>query len=78
MKGVLGMLKGRTRLETLENWTIGFIIFGGLMLAAGIALSAWQTQGLAAILAMMGALVSFLATAVLIFIWLVKEIVKKE
>lgn len=72
------MLKGRTRLETLENCTIGFVIFGGLVLASGIALSAWQTQGLAAILTMMGTLVSFLATATLIFIWLVKEIVKKE
>lgn len=78
MKGVLGMLKGRTKLDTLENLSIGVIILGGLTLAAGIALSAWRTQGLAAILTMMGALVSFLATITLIFIWLLKEIVKEE
>ena len=73
MKNVLGMLKGSTKLDTMENLSIGFIVLGGLVLAAGIVLSAWQTQGLAAILAMAGTLVSFLATAALIFIWLVKE-----
>lgn len=78
MKNVLGMLKGRTKLDTLENWSVASIVLGGLTLAAGITLSAWWTQGLPALLTMAGTFVSFLSTVALIFIWLAKEVVKDE
>lgn len=85
MRSVLGMLRGLTgslkgslmagaRLDRMENWSIAFIVLGALAFAAGMLLSAWQTQGLAALLSMFGTLASFLATAVLVFIWLMKEI----
>lgn len=69
----LGKLKGKDRLDTIENWTILLIAFGALMLSVGIGLSAINTRGISAILAMSGSLLAFLSTVALIFAWLVKE-----
>ena len=70
---LLSKLKGNDKYETLENYSILFILLGGVLLSAGIGLTAFTTKGVPAILAMLGSLISFLATAVLIFIWLAKE-----
>jgi len=71
--GLLSKLKGKDKYETLENYSILFIFSGGVILSAGIGLTAITTKGIPAILAMLGSLIAFLATTALIFIWLIKE-----
>ncbi len=67
-------LKGKDKFETLENYSIAFILLGGLILSSGMGLvSVLSTKGIPAILAMLGSLIAFLATVVLIIIWLIKE-----
>jgi len=68
------MLKGKDKYETLENYSILFIFTGAVMLSLGIALTVINPKGLSAILAMLGSLISFLSTVMLIFIWLAKEL----
>lgn len=70
-------LKGKDRLETLENYCTVFIFLGALMLAIGIGLNVISTKGLTVIFAMLGALISFLSTIALIFVWLAREFVEK-
>ncbi len=74
LRNVLGMLKGKDRYETAENYSIAFIVFGAVMLSLGIGLTIFSTKGIPAIMAMMGALISFLSTVALIFVWLAKEL----
>ncbi len=71
---VLDLLKGKTRYEKIEGYCILILIIGALMLSAGIGLTVISTTGIPAILAMLGSLISFLATVVLIFVWLFKEL----
>ncbi|MBI2547532.1 MAG: hypothetical protein HYW23_03740 [Candidatus Aenigmarchaeota archaeon] len=66
-------LKGNNRLETVENYSILFAFIGALVLSIGIGLNVFGTKGVSAVLPMLGALVTFLSTVVLIFVWLVKE-----
>ena len=73
LKNVLGMLRGKDKFETVENFSILFICLGALILSSGIGLTALSTRGIPAILAMLGAFVSFLSVVVLIFVWIVKE-----
>lgn len=74
MRNVLGMLKGKTKLDTAERISIFLIFCGVCLLSFGIGLNIFSTTGMPTILAMMGAFVSFVATVVLIFIWLLKDI----
>ena len=78
MRNVLGMLKGKDKYETLENCSILFIVIGAAMLSSGIGLTVINPKGFSAILAMLGALVSFLSIVVLIFTWIVKELRGEE
>lgn len=73
MKNVLGMLKGKDKFETLENFSILFIFLGALMLSSGIGLTIFNPKGISAILAMIGAFITFLSVVALIFIWLAKD-----
>ena len=66
-------LRGKDKYETLENYSILFIFVGGVMLSAGVSLTGFSTKGVSAILAMLGSLIAFLATTILIIIWLIKE-----
>jgi hypothetical protein len=66
-------LKGNNKYETGENWAILSLVIGVVMLAGGIGISIVNPKGISAILAMLGSFVSFIATIVLIFIWLAKE-----
>ena len=68
-----GLLKGN-RYEKMEGYCIVILLIGALMLSAGIGLNAINTKGISAILAMLGSLISFLATVALIFVWLFKEL----
>ena len=73
MKNVLGMLKGESKYETLENYSIVVIFLGAVILAAGIGLNVITTVGFPTIMAMLGAFISFVGTIALIFVWLFKE-----
>ncbi len=70
----LGLLKGKTRYEKIEGYCILILIAGAIMLSAGIGLTVISTKGIPAIMAMLGSLISFLATVALIFVWLFKEL----
>jgi len=71
-------LKGKDRYETAENYSIAGLVTGVVMLSLGLGLNIVSTKGLPTILAMMGALVSFSFTVILILVWLLKEILGKE
>lgn len=70
-------LKGKDRLETIENYSIFFIFIGAIAFSAGIILGIASTKGFSAILAMLGALVSFLSTVSLIAVWVMREFEKE-
>lgn len=74
MRNVLDMLKGKDKYETAENYSMLFIVVGAVILSTGIGLTILSPKGISAIMAMLGSLISFLATVVLIFVWLVKEL----
>jgi hypothetical protein len=76
LKNVLDMLKGSDRYETAENYALASALFGGLVLSSGIAAAAVYPKGISAILAMMGTLIAFLSTVILIIVWIVKDFAK--
>jgi ABC-type multidrug transport system permease subunit len=67
------MLKGKSRIETIENYLIAIVLAGAVMLSAGIGLSVLSPKGLPAILAMLGSFITFTSTIILILLWLMKE-----
>ena len=69
----LGKLKGKDKFETAESYSILSILIGALILSLGIGLTIITPKGLPAILAMLGSLIAFVSTVVLILVWLVKE-----
>jgi len=69
-----GLFKGKTRYEKIESYCIIVLLFGAIVLTIGIGLTGINTKGIPAILAMLGSLISFLATVALIFVWLFKEL----
>ena len=66
-------LKGKDRFETIENYSMALIFLGAVMLSAGIGLNVISTKGFTVVLAMFGALISFLSTVALIITWMTKE-----
>jgi hypothetical protein len=70
------MLKGSDKYETTENCALAGVLVGALVLSSGIGLSALNTKGIPAILAMMGSLIAFLSTVILIVVWVVKDFAK--
>ena len=69
----LQKLKGKDKLETAENYSILFIFIGAVILSAGIGLNIISTTGFPTILAMLGALISFLSTIAMIAVWGLRE-----
>jgi len=67
------MLKGSNRYETAENYSLAGVLFGALILSAGIGLTIFSESGLPAVLAMIGSLIAFLSTVFLIIVWVVKD-----
>lgn len=59
--------------ELSEEVLTGALILGTLLLTAGIVLSAIAPAGLAALLAMSGALLSFLSLIFMVIIWFAKD-----
>jgi len=72
--GLFKILKGRNRRESLENYSIGGVVFGALLLSAGIGLTVLNPKGMSAIVAMIGALLSFVSSVTLVISWLLKEL----
>lgn len=62
-------LKGKDKYETAENYSILLIIIGAAVFALGTGLSAVNPVGIAAIFAMLGGLISFVFTVILVIIW---------
>ncbi|MBI1972298.1 MAG: hypothetical protein HYS53_03285 [Candidatus Aenigmarchaeota archaeon] len=59
--------------ELLEEILIGALVLGALLLTTGIVLSAIAPAGLSALLAMSGALLSFLSLISMVILWFGKE-----
>ncbi len=74
---MLARLKGKDKLETIENYSIAVVFIGAMILSAGIGISIISTKGPSAVLAMLGALVGFIATIALIAIWVIREFEKE-
>ncbi len=75
---IFNKLKGKTKIETVENYLIVLIFVGAGLLSAGIGLTIFNPQGFSVILAMAGAVASFLFTIILIFLWVFREFVEKH
>ena len=71
--GIFGRLKGKSSLDTIQNYSIAGIVLSGALFAVGVAASGLQTTGLPAITAMLGALSSFIFTLILLGTWFIKE-----
>ena len=74
----LPQFKGKNKYETIENYSILFIVVGAIVLSLGIGLTALGSKGIPTIIAMLGSLVTFISTVVLIFLWLAKELFGSE
>lgn len=77
MKRHIEKLRGKDKLETAENYFIAAIIVGAAILSLGIGLNAVSTRGFTVILAMLGAVVSFVSTIGLIAVWVIRELKEK-
>ena len=66
-------LKGKNKLETIENYCILLIFVGASVLSLGIGLTVITTKGIPVFLSMFGALLSFLSTIALVFTWVAKD-----
>lgn len=75
--GFLSKLKGKDKIETAENYSILFIFIGAIILSFGIGMNVISTKGFTAILAMLGAVISFLSTVALVVVWVLKEFSEK-
>ena len=71
-------LKGKDKYETAENYSILLIIIGAGVFALGTGLSAVNPVGIAAIFAMLGGLISFIFTVILIIVWFIHGSKKGE
>ena len=60
--------------EKVERILVYATFGGAVLLAVGIGLSILTPKGLPAVIAMLGAFISFVSTAGLIFTWLFKEL----
>ena len=70
---LLDMIKSKKKLEKMEGYSIIFLIAGSIIMSSGIGLTVVNTKGIPAIMAMLGALMAFLATVSLVFTWLLQE-----
>ncbi len=59
--------------DLAEEVSVGGLVLGALLLVAGIFLSAFAPAGLAPLLAMLGALLSFLSLIFMVVLWFAKD-----
>lgn len=69
-----GKLKGKDKYETLENYSILFLVLGALTITSGIGLTVLTPKGFPVILAMLGSFLAFTSTIALIATWLAREL----
>jgi len=70
--------RGKDRFETAENYAISGVVVGAVLFSLGVGLAAFSPAGVPAMLAMLGAVVSFVSSVALVFSWLVKDLFGKE
>ena len=75
---ILTKLKGKDKLETAENYSILFIFVGAVIFSLCIGLNILSMKGFTVILAMLGALLSFVSTISLIVVWVMREFEKEH
>ncbi len=75
MKNIMKWLKKEpvSRGDVAEEALIITLAISVALLVIGLILSVWMPQGISAILAVFGALVSFLSIVGLIIIWFIRE-----
>jgi len=78
MLNALRVPRGKDRFETAENYSIAGVVIGAVLFALGVGLAAFSPAGVPAMLAMLGAVVSFVSSVALVFSWLVKDLFGKE
>jgi predicted lipid-binding transport protein (Tim44 family) len=66
-------LKSKDKAERVEGFCILFLFIGSLILSLGIGLSILNPKGISAIVAMVGALLAFISTIALVFVWFIRE-----
>ena len=70
---MLGMLKGKDRMDTFERWTI-FLIFVGLgLFSLGTFVAIFIQRGIPVIIALLGSFIAFIFTILLILVWLLQD-----
>jgi len=74
MLSALRIPRGKDRFETAENCSMAGVVAGAALFSLGVGLSAFSPAGVAAILAMLGAVVSFVSSVALVFSWLAKDL----
>ncbi len=74
LKDVLGILNEKSRYAKIESYLIYILLVSALVMSVGIGLTIFKTQGISAVLSMLGALMSFLSTIGLIVVWILQEI----
>jgi len=67
------MIMSKKKLEKMEGYSILSLIVGTVILTSGIGLTIVSTKGIPAIITMLGTLIAFLSTVVLIFTWFFQE-----
>ena len=70
--------RGKDRFETVENYAISGVVVGAIIFSLGIGLAAFDPVGVPTILAMLGAVISFVSSVALVFSWLAKDLFGKE
>jgi hypothetical protein len=78
MLSALRVPRGKDRFETAENYAISGVVVGAVLFSLGVGLAAFSPAGVPAMLAMLGAVVSFVSSVALVFSWLVKDLFGKE
>ncbi len=71
-------LKGESRMETLENYSIVGVIVGALIFSMGVGLTVIASEGIPVIITMLGAVLSFISSASVVVVLFFREALGKE
>jgi hypothetical protein len=77
-KGLLGRIRGKDKLSTMENVCILLVIIGAVVLSLGTGMTIISPQGIPAAMSMAGAVIAFLGTALLVLTWTASEILGRK
>ncbi|MFH1623240.1 MAG: hypothetical protein ABIA12_01850 [Candidatus Aenigmatarchaeota archaeon] len=78
MLSALRIPKGKDRFETAENYSMAGVVAGAVLFSLGVGLAAFSPAGVPAVLAMIGAVASFVSSVALVFSWLAKDLFGSE